>query len=343
MRLWYGNRWLALPLLPLSLLYGAVVLGRRLAYRTGLRRTARFPVPVIVVGNVTAGGTGKTPLVIWLARHLRARGWRPGIVSRGYGGRARHWPQQVRPDSDPVAVGDEAVLLARRTGCPMCVGPDRVAAVEALLEHTDCNLVLSDDGLQHLAMGRDLEIAVVDGSRGLGNGWLLPAGPLREPAGRLRRVDLVASSGAWRPEVPVLSVSGARVVSLLRGPEAGAHALEEAAGERVHAVAGIGNPDRFFDLLRRHGLEVIPHPFPDHHRFRARDLEFSPRLPVLMTEKDAVKCRRFARPDHWVVEIDVEPDETFVHNLDLLLGELEDGQETARDPGLPPLQGQADP
>ncbi|HHH39375.1 MAG TPA: tetraacyldisaccharide 4'-kinase [Sedimenticola sp.] len=328
-RLWYGNPWLALPLLPLSLLYGILVWTRWFAYRVGLKRVHRFPVPVVVVGNVTAGGTGKTPLVIWMAHHLRSLGFRPGIVSRGYGGKASHWPQQVRPDSDPVMVGDEAVLLARRTGCPTCVAPDRAAAVEALLEHTDCDIVLSDDGLQHLGLGRDLEIAVVDGARGLGNGFLLPAGPLREPASRLKRVDLVISNGAWRREVPVMKVTGPRLVSLRHGRAAEVHALEEAAGNRVHAVAGIGNPQRFFDLLTTHGLEVVPHPFADHHDYRREDLAFEPDLPVLMTEKDAVKCRRFARDNHWVVEIDVQPDDNFVHNLDLMLRKLKDGQETA--------------
>ncbi len=328
-RLWYGNSRLSLPLLPLSLLYGLVVALRRLGYRSGLRRAHRFRAPVVVVGNLTVGGTGKTPLVIWLAGHLKELGFRPGIVSRGYGGRASHWPQQVRPDSDPVVVGDEAVLLARRTGCPMCVAPDRVAAVEALLTHTDCDIVISDDGLQHLAMGRDLEILVVDGDRGLGNGRLLPAGPLREPASRLEQVDLVISNGRWRDEVPVMQVVRPRLVPLSQEDPEEVHALEEAAGHRVHAVAGIGNPQRFFDLLTGHGLEVVPHPFPDHHDYRPGDLDFEPDLPVVMTEKDAVKCRRFARPDHWVVEIDVQPDDVFVHNLDLKLRKLKDGQETA--------------
>ncbi len=329
-RLWYRSRRLALPLLPFSALYAAGIALRRFAYGVGLKRTRRFPVPVVVVGNVTVGGTGKTPLVIWLAHHLKSLGFTPGIVSRGYGGRARHWPQQVRPDSDPVMVGDEAVLLARRTGCPLCAAPDRVAAVEALLEHTSCDIVISDDGLQHLAMGRDLEIVVVDGSRGLGNGHLLPAGPLREPAARLRRADLVISNGPWRRDVPVMEVVSPRVVALRADEDSGGvHSLSEAAGERVHAVAGIGNPQRFFDLLVRHGLEVVPHAFPDHHLYRKKDLAFDVDLPVVMTEKDAVKCRRFAGDNHWVVEIDVEPDEAFVRQLDLLLRKLNDGQKAA--------------
>ena len=327
-RIWYGNRWLGLPLLPFSFLFGLVSGTRRLLYLIGLKRTRRFAAPVVVVGNITVGGTGKTPLVIWLAEHLRQLGWRPGIVSRGYRGQATHWPQQVRPDSDPVMVGDEAVLLARRTGCPMCVGPRRAEAVEALLRHTDCDIVVSDDGLQHLAMERDLEIVVIDGQRGLGNGFLLPAGPLRELSSRLRRADLVISSGRRWKDVPSMGIREVRLVSL-RHPDLPARPLEWLAGRKVHAVAGIGNPGRFFDLLREHGIEVIPHEFADHHAYRASDLDFEPDLPVVMTEKDAVKCLRHGRDNHWVVKIDVEPEATFVHRLDQSLKELKNGQETA--------------
>lgn len=328
-KIWYGNRFLALPLLPFSGLFALLSGVRRLLYLSGLKKVHRFDVPVIVVGNITVGGTGKTPLVIWLCRHLKSLGYRPGIVSRGFGGRASHWPQQVRPDSDPVMVGDEAVLLARRSGCPMCVAPDRPAAVRALLEHTDCDIVVSDDGLQHLALGRNLEIAVVDGQRGLGNGFLLPAGPLREPPGRLRRTDLVISNGPrWR-DVPAMQLVRPRLVPLLEGEQARARPLDALAGRRVHAIAGIGNPQRFFDLLTAHGIEVIPHVFPDHHAYRRIDLWFEPELPVLMTEKDAVKCQRFGRRNHWVVQIDMQPDAEFINGLDRLLKELENGQETA--------------
>ena len=165
---------------------------QRAAYAFGMLRVTRFNVPVVVVGNVTVGGTGKTPLVIWLANRLRQEGYSPGIVARGYRGAARHWPQQVRPDSDPFAVGDEAVVLARRCRCPVSVGPDRVAAVDALLQYHDCDVIISDDGLQHYALGRDVEIVVVDGVRRFGNGYCLPAGPLREPAKRVRSADFVS-------------------------------------------------------------------------------------------------------------------------------------------------------
>ncbi len=328
-KIWYGNRLLALPLLPLSALFGLASGLRGLAYRAGLKKVHHFDAPVIVVGNLAVGGTGKTPLVIWLCEHLRAQGFRPGIVSRGYGGNASHWPQQVRADSDPVVVGDEAVLLAKRTGCPMCVSPDRPAAVEALLRYSDCDIIVSDDGLQHLAMGRDLEIVVVDGRRGLGNGFLLPAGPLREPPARLRKADLVIGSGARWKDVPALHVVKPRLVPLVPDGENRSRPLEAFSGRRVHAVAGIGNPQRFFDLLTRHGIEAIPHVFPDHHAFRRMDLWFEPDLPVVMTEKDAVKCRRYGKRNHWVVQIDVQPEPAFIDRLDQLLEELKIGQEAA--------------
>lgn len=333
-RFWNTVNAVSLLLLPLSLVFGAVVAMRRLAYRIGLKRVRHFRVPVIVVGNVTVGGTGKTPLVVWLADHLRRQGWRPGIVSRGYGGTARHWPQQVRADSDPSTVGDEAVLLAAATGCPMCVGPDRPAAVEALLAHTDVNIVISDDGLQHYALGRDLEIAVIDGQRRFGNGLLLPAGPLREPRSRLRRVDLVIVNGESGGGEHAMVMSQPVVRPLRGGDEI---PLSHFVDRDVHAVAGIGNPQRFFDLLGRSGIRIRPHRFPDHHRFRLQDLALGEPLPVLMTEKDAVKCRRLECRDCWVVRISAQPDAGFVHHLNTALKDIVDGQKAAGHPGLPDL------
>ncbi len=309
-RYWYAPTPVVVPLLPLAGLYCVAVLVRRALYRHGLRRVHHAAVPVIVVGNLTIGGTGKTPLVIWLAQFLKERGYRPGIVSRGYRGRARHWPQQVRSDSDPAMVGDEPVLIARHCACPLAVGPDRVRAVTELLAHHPCDVVISDDGLQHYRLGRSVEIVVIDGVRRYGNGFCLPAGPLREPLGRLRSVDLLVVSGlagrgehalrlegrqAWRVDEPSRRVG----LDTLRG------------GGAVHAVAGIGHPERFFDALRRAGLEVVPHPFPDHHRFRREDLEFGDARPVLMTEKDAVKCERFAAEHWWYVPLQAMPDERF--------------------------------
>ena len=331
---WDTVNGVSLLLFPLSLVFAGVTALRRLAYRHGLLRMRRFAVPVLVVGNITVGGTGKTPLVIWLADYLRSRGWRPGIVSRGYGGRARHWPQQVRADSDPSSVGDEAVMLAAATACPMCVGPDRPAAVEALLAHTEVDIVISDDGLQHYALARDLEIAVVDGTRRLGNGFLLPAGPLREPASRLRRVDILVINGRGVDGEFSMKLHQPSIRPLRDGGEKRA---SDFAGREVHAIAGIGNPQRFFDLLARLGLRVVAHPFRDHHLFRARDLQFDDGLPILMTEKDAVKCRRLPCRDCWVVHIEAQPDAGFVHRLSNALKEIVDGQKTAGHPGLPDL------
>ncbi len=332
--LWYSRNLLAFALLPLAGLFAGVSALRRLAYRVGLKKARRFDVPVLVVGNITVGGTGKTPLVIWLADYLRKRGLRPGIVARGYGGHARRWPQQVRPDSDITVVGDEAVMLAARTACPMCVGPDRPAAVAALLAHTDVDIVISDDGMQHYALARDLEIAVIDGERRLGNGFLLPAGPLREPASRLRRVDMVVVNGQGREGEFSMKLHQPGVRGLHH--TAIAH-LEDFAGRTVHAVAGIGNPERFFGLLERHGLDIIRHAFRDHHAFGQRDLAFDRELPVLMTEKDAVKCRRLPCRDCWVVHVDAQPDAAFVHRLNIVLKDIVDGQETPGYPGLPDL------
>ncbi len=304
-RWWYGNHPAGVALAPLGWLWCAAAAARRAAYRRGLCRPQAVGVPLVVVGNVTVGGTGKTPLVAWLAQGLAGAGLRVGIVARGYRGRARTWPQQVRPDSDPRMVGDEAVLLARACGCPMAVGPDRVAAARALVEHHRCDVVLCDDGLQHHRLARDMEIAVLDGVRRLGNRRCLPAGPLREPARRLRDVDLVVTNGLPGPGELGMRL---RVSALRRLGDGRREPLGAWRGRRVHAVAGIGHPARFFESLRRAGLDVVPHAFPDHHDFRARELAFGDGLPVVMTEKDAVKCERLGLADAWAAEAEVEAD-----------------------------------
>ncbi len=314
---WYvRSPWLLL-LTPLSLLYRLIVSVRHLAYRLGIKRSTRVSLPVIVVGNITVGGTGKTPLVAWLASYLREKGYVPGIVSRGYGGTASHWPQQVRPDSDPVVVGDEAVLLAATTGCPMAVAPDRVAAARSLVDQGNCDVIISDDGLQHYALQRDIEIAVIDGVRRFGNGFMLPAGPLREPVKRLERVDLVVVNG--------LGSGNEHRMNLQQGE---AHnlqdpgricALQAFRSQRVHAVAGIGHPDRFFRALQQTGLQLDTHAFPDHHAFRPEDIRFADGRPVIMTEKDAVKCRHFATQDDWYVPVEASLSNEFRERLDALL------------------------
>lgn len=324
---WYSRNPVAMALLPLSWLFCLLVLLRRLAYRLGWLQTVRLQVSVVVVGNLTVGGSGKTPLVIHLAERLRQAGFRPGIVSRGYGGQSTSWPQAVHPDSDPRLVGDEPVLIARRSGCPLWVGPDRVAAARALLEQNDCNLILADDGLQHYRLGRDLEIVVIDGRRRFGNGFCLPAGPLREPAWRLRRAALVINNGGVRAGECSMQLQGERLLGVT--DETRGRALTELAGQPVHAVAGIGDPQRFFDTLRRAGLKPIEHPFADHHRFEAAEIRFDDELPVLMTEKDAVKCRELADARHWYLPIRASLPPTFDERLLTLLNEVIDGQKTA--------------
>ncbi len=297
---WLRSTGRTIALLPLSWIYRLVVWLRRLAYSVGVRKQHRLAVPVIIVGNIFVGGTGKTPLVLWVVRFLKGLQRRPGIITRGYGGNAEKWPQLVGADSDPFTVGDEPVLLARRSGCPVVAAPDRVRAAEALIQHHGCDVIVSDDGLQHYRLGRDMEVVVIDAARGLGNGHCLPAGPLREPGRRLRTVDLVVANGgpSWfSPYYFTLRLNAAHaLVDLNRTRD-----LADFNGMQVHAVTGIGSPDRFFAALERFGMEVIAHPFPDHHPFTAADIRFDDDLPVMMTEKDAVKCTAFAADRHWCV------------------------------------------
>jgi len=322
--LWYRSRVAALPLVPVSWLFRGVAALRRIAYRKGIFASHRIPRPVIVVGNLTVGGSGKTPFVIWLAGQLLAAGHWPGIVSRGYGGKASYWPQQVRPDSDTTVVGDEAVLIARRTGCPMAVGPDRVAACQALLKYHDCDVIISDDGLQHYSMQRDLEIVIVDGVRRFGNGFCLPAGPLREPPSRLETVDLVVLNGGFpRSGEVLMQLEGNTLCNLVEPTRC--QPLSSLQGERVHAVAGIGHPARFFARLREAGIQVREHAFPDHHRFVAADLDFNDNDPVVMTEKDAVKCQPFAMPNHWYLPVSAHLEERVTTHLLQLLKRKIDG------------------
>lgn len=314
--MWLERHWQRVTLVsallyPLSVIFRAVVAFRRLAFARSLLQTVRVGVPVIIVGNVTVGGTGKTPLVLWLTEFLSQQGFRPGIVSRGYGAAERD-ATAVTPTSDPARVGDEPVLLAQRSGCPVWVGQDRVAAARGLLEaNAQCNVIVSDDGLQHYRLARDVELAVIDGSRKLGNGFMLPAGPLREPASRLREMDAIVINGGTRLADPARrAVSSKLEGSIFRNllnPEHAASA-EFFQRRRVHAVAGIGNPARFFEHLQALGLDFEPHAFADHHAFTAGDLEFDDCDAIVMTEKDAVKCGSFANETQWVLRVDAVPD-----------------------------------
>lgn len=309
-QIWQSKQGAAKFLRPVSWFYCAIVVCRRLTYLLKIKKTEKIDAPVIVVGNLTVGGTGKTPLVTWLTNYLKDHGYNPGVISRGYGGKARHWPQQVRPDGDPVAVGDEAILISKRTSCPMAVGPERLISGQELLHyHPDCNVIISDDGLQHYALHRDIEVAVIDGTLRFGNGYCLPAGALREPLNRLKKVDFIVTNGAAEKSEYAMRYILTNACCL-QNPKKSQN-IEKFKGQQVHAVAGIGNPARFFKQLTELGIEVISHPFPDHYFYKEEDLEFGDTKPVLMTEKDAVKCKRFAKPHHWYIPVTVEVQETF--------------------------------
>ncbi len=299
--------------------YAGALKLRGALFRLGLLRRRRAPVPVIVVGNVTVGGTGKTPLTIALVERLRRAGWTPGVASRGYGRRDERTPRWVKLETTPEDGGDEPVLVARRTGVRVRVDRDRVAAARALAA-AGCDIVVCDDGLQHTRLRRDLEIEVIDGRRRYGNGRLLPAGPLREPAERAGRCDFrvvnggSAGFGEWG-----MTLRSERALPMVGGKPV---QLSAFGGHRVHAIAGIGNPGRFFDMLRGYGIGVVPHAFDDHHAYTADDLQFGSELPLLMTEKDAVKCAGIAGDWAYSVPVDAELPEAFWVALDAKLAPL---------------------
>ncbi|MFT7235204.1 MAG: tetraacyldisaccharide 4'-kinase [Methylophagaceae bacterium] len=298
---WYEYQSIRFLLLPFSMVYQIVITLRRLAYRTKIFKQHHVNVPVIIVGNISVGGTGKTPAVIWLATQLKKAGYKPGIISRGYGGHSDHYPQEVRPNSEPKIVGDEPVIISQQTACPMAVAPKRIEAAEYLLKNHDCNVIISDDGLQHYALARDIEIVVVDGTRLFGNRYCLPAGPLREPIVRLRDVDFVILNGGHSHSQYVMTLNPGQVINV--ADSAMQKPLDAFKGETIHTIAGIGHPERFFDYLRNAGLTIEPHYFVDHHRFRAIDLHFNDSRPILMTEKDAIKCRAFAMDNMWYIPV----------------------------------------
>lgn len=319
--LWYDNHLLAHCLRPISWLYKSVIYLRKTCYRLGVFNVVQFDYPLIVVGNITVGGSGKTPLVLYLAELLTQQGYKPGIVSRGYGGKAERYPMFVTGDSDPQQAGDEPVLIAKRSQCPVVVDPKRVNAVKKLLANTDCNIIISDDGLQHYAMGRDIEIAVIDAERYLGNGLCLPAGPLRESRRRLHSTDMIVSNGKHPDAEYTMHLHADLIVNCLNS-ELTAE-VNDFSGQQFHALAGIGNPQRFFTTLQQMGVQFQAHVFADHYPYTAKDLVFNDSRPIIMTEKDSVKCQGFATANMWYLPITARLGQRFDQQLLSLLQERE--------------------
>ncbi|CAB1277149.1 tetraacyldisaccharide 4'-kinase [Candidatus Nitrosacidococcus tergens] len=316
-RYWYHKYRSYRLLIPLSLLYKLIIKIRRWAYLKGILPTHTLPIPVLVVGNLTVGGTGKTPLIIWLALFLKQQGYCPGIISRGYGGHALHYPQWVSSTSDPKFVGDESVLLAKRTGCPIVVSPNRVNGAKTLLAHTQCNILLSDDGLQHYNLGRDIEILIIDGIRRFGNNHCLPAGPLREPPNKENIVDLTVVNGGKAEDNEYLMTLRFQNVYNLKTQEI--CSLEAFKQSKIHAIAGIGHPERFFTQLEAQNLSIYRRSFPDHHNFNPQELNFRDKIPIVMTEKDAVKCISFAEDHYWYLPVNASLPNSFKEKvLDLV-------------------------
>lgn len=321
-RIWSGSSLVYLLLLPLSWLYGLVSGLIRLSYRCGLRKSWRAPVPIVVVGNLTAGGNGKTPMVIWLVEQLQQRGYRVGVVSRGYGGKAEAYPLVLDANTTTQQAGDEPVLIYQRTAAPVAISPKRAEAVQALLKQQPLDVVITDDGLQHYALQRDFELVVIDGVRRFGNGWWLPAGPMRERASRLKSVDaLIANGGVAQPGEIAMRLQARDAVNVASGERRPAVELPQ-----VVAMAGIGHPPRFFATLEKLGVEVEKEvAFADHQEYQQGRLAalVSSGQTLLMTEKDAVKCRAFAQPNWWYLPVDavLPPDqaEQLVHSIEALL------------------------
>jgi len=307
---WAGFTFWHIVLIPLSWLFGVIVCLRQYLYRISWLNSTRLHVPVVVVGNINIGGTGKTPLVIWLVEQMKLAGYKPGVISRGYGGNALQ-VTEVFPGSNALVAGDEAVLIAARAGCPVFVSANRVSAGQHLLKaYPECDIIISDDGLQHYRMQRDVEIVVYDSVKGFGNGALLPAGPLREPRSRLKTVDAVVSNGAGsRKSLHGITAIEMQLIAAdfynLADNQIKSD-VKAFSGKKVIAVAGIGNPQRFFDQLNVLGLQFENRAYADHYIFQAKDFEHINADVILMTEKDAVKCRAFAKPNFWVLPVSAE-------------------------------------
>jgi tetraacyldisaccharide 4'-kinase len=326
LKFWYRKSVAAYLLAPLSWIF-QLICGARYYFYRYLKAQRTFPVPVIVVGNLTVGGTGKTPLVSWIINMLKEQGYHPGIVMRGYGSSLKNDAFEiVAMQSLAVAVGDEPLMLRQKTDCPLVIGKNRPEAVKALLKaFPEVNIVISDDGLQHYALSRDIEIAVIDGKLRLGNGFCLPVGPLRESKQRLKSVDFVVANGNAMPGEWVMGTQLGPMAHRVNNNDI-TQVIEAWQGQTVHAVAGVGNPERFFSALRAKGMNVIAHPFPDHYVFKNEDIAFNDDLIVVMTEKDAVKCRTFASNRVFCIPLEVKLQDEF---KELLLRKIQSGQKVA--------------
>ena len=325
-KLWYTNNFLSISLLPLSWVFRiASTVRKRVQCAQGDQSNLNRPF-VIVIGNITVGGTGKTPLIIWLALLCKAKGLKVGIVTRGYGRENTEESVEAFPTSSYKDVGDEAILISSKTACPVMVGKDRMKSVKRLADKYNVQVVLSDDGLQHYKLPRDVEIAVIDGERKFGNGRCLPAGPLREPISRLQDCDIVVTNGANELSVPSFNLDVQRVISI--SSDTISKSLKDFKNFTVHAVAGIGNPTRFFTLLKNAGIHILEHKFPDHHAYTEPDLEFGDNKPILMTEKDAVKCRKYTNKEIWYLPVDVIPNNEFSNQISKILEGFQNGKTT---------------
>ena len=308
LRVWYTENACYIFLLPLSWLFYSLITLRGWLYKVGLMKSYKTNYPVIVVGNISAGGTGKTPIVIWLANYFISIGYKPAIISRGYGGKVGAKPLEVSESSDVRIVGDEALMMALKSNSTVIVHPDRVLALKYIADR-DIDLVISDDGLQHYQLHRDYEIVTVDGQRMFGNCRLLPAGPLREPISRLKSVNtvLIQKEVIDHNEENSFYLNGELAINLMSGE---LREFEKFSNKNVHAVAGIGNPKRFFRFIKNKGFNVIPHHFEDHKLYTSNDMFFDDELPVFMTEKDMIKCRAFDNKKLWYVPVDVVIDDS---------------------------------
>ena len=298
---WYNPpRWFTYLLFPLSILFRFIVFIRKTCYQIGLLTSYQSPVPVIVVGNISVGGTGKTPLVIYLADLLKKQGYRPGIVSRGYGGENKQ-AVFIDMNSDPLIAGDEPVLIAKRTNCPLVICRDRCQAIRKLINESNCDIIISDDGLQHYRFKRDIEIVVIDGKRRFGNKLCLPAGPLREPPSRIRSASMIVVNGRGQPGEYSMVYQTGQIINLANQNQR--MPVSSWQNKIVHAVAGIGHPDNFFNTLKTAGIKVISHSYPDHYVYKPSDIHFGDGIQTIMTEKDAVKCNVFVDNNCWYLPI----------------------------------------